>query len=92
VHGVGGAWGAVATGLFIAALRLPEGVSWGGQLGTQLQSIAFTALFAPVATLAILYAMRLAMGDLRVGDEDEYRGLDLSQHSETAYASPASEA
>jgi ammonium transporter, Amt family len=91
VHGVGGAWGAVATGLFIAPFAMAEGVGRGAQIGLQLQSIAFTAVFAPLATIAILFAMRLVMRDLRVSDEDEHRGLDVSQHSETAYASPAGE-
>jgi Amt family ammonium transporter len=87
VHGVGGLWGALATGLFIAPFALPEGVSQGQQIFIQLKSIGFTALFAPVATIVILAVMRLAMGDLRAHEEDEEMGLDLSQHSETAYAS-----
>jgi len=92
VHGVGGTWGALATGLLIAPFAMAEGVGRGAQIWIQLQSIAFTAVFAPAATLVILFAMRLVMGDLRVSEEDEHLGLDLSQHSETAYASPAGEA
>jgi Amt family ammonium transporter len=87
VHGVGGLWGALATGLFIADFALPEGVSQAQQIGRQLASVGFTALFAPLATVVILYAMRALMGDLRVHEEDEAQGLDLSQHSETAYTS-----
>ena len=87
VHGVGGLWGALATGLFIAPFALPEGVSQGQQIFIQLKSIGFTALFAPVGTIVILTVMRMAMGDLRAHEEDEEMGLDLSQHSETAYAS-----
>ncbi len=87
VHGVGGMWGALATALFLADFALPEGMGRGGQLWIQLQSVIFTAVFAPVVTVVILYAMRLVMGDLRVHAEDEALGLDLSQHSETAYAS-----
>jgi ammonia channel protein AmtB len=33
MHGVGGMWGAIATGLFVADFALPEGVSWGGRWG-----------------------------------------------------------
>jgi Amt family ammonium transporter len=85
VHGIGGAWGALATGLFIADFALPEGVTRGAQLWIQVQSIAFTAVFAPLATLAILVLLRLAFGSLRVDDEAEFLGLDLSEHSESAY-------
>jgi Amt family ammonium transporter len=86
VHGIGGTWGALATGLFVAGFALPEGVSWGGQIWIQLKSIAFTAVFAPLATVAILVALRAVFGDLRATDEGEAEGLDLSEHSESAYA------
>jgi Amt family ammonium transporter len=86
VHGIGGTWGALATGLFIADFALPEGVSWGGQLWIQLKSIGFTALFAPVLTAVILLLLRAVFGDLRATDEGEAEGLDLSEHSESAYA------
>jgi Amt family ammonium transporter len=85
VHGVGGTWGAIATGLFIAPFALPEGVSWGTQVGRQLASVAFTAVYAPLVTIGILYALKPVLGDLRVTDEAEFMGVDLSEHSETAY-------
>ncbi len=85
VHGVGGTWGAIATGLFIADFALPEGVTRGGQIAIQLQSVLFTAVAAPLATLAILLVLRALMGDLRVNDEAEFAGLDLSEHQESAY-------
>jgi Amt family ammonium transporter len=87
VHGVGGAWGALATGLFMAGFALPEGVSRGGQIMKQLTSIGFTAVFAVLLSLLILYVLKLALGDLRVSEEAEHSGLDLSEHSETAYGS-----
>jgi len=91
VHGVGGTWGAIATGLFIADFALPEGVTNASQFWLQLQSVAFTAVFAPAATLVILLVLRAIFGSLRVSDEAEYAGLDLSEHSETAYTfGPAS--
>jgi Amt family ammonium transporter len=83
VHGVGGAWGALATGLFIAPFALET--SWGAQILIQLQSIVFTAIFAPLLTLVILLILRAVMGDLRVSAEAESEGLDLSLHSESAY-------
>jgi Amt family ammonium transporter len=85
VHGVGGTWGALATGLFIAPFALPEGVSWGQQVMKQVTSIAFTAAFAPIATIVILGVLRMVFGNLRASEESEYMGLDLSEHSETAY-------
>jgi Amt family ammonium transporter len=85
VHGVGGTWGALATGLFIAPFALPEGVTWGQQVMKQLTSIAFTASFAPIMTIVILGVLRVLFGNLRLSDEAEYVGVDLSEHSETAY-------
>lgn len=89
VHGVGGIWGALATGLFIADFAAPEGVSWGGQILRQLVSIGFTAIYASLATIVILYGLKLALGGWRVDEDEESQGLDLSEHSETAYGSPS---
>ena len=88
VHGIGGAWGALATALFLAPWAGNEGISQGGQLWIQLQSVLFTAVYAGGLTLVILIIMKAIMGDLRVSEEDEHEGLDLSQHSETAYGAP----
>ena len=85
VHGIGGTWGALATGLFIAPWALPEGVSQGAQIVTQLKSIVFTATFAPLATIAILLVLRAIFGSLRLDEESEFLGVDLAEHSETAY-------
>jgi Amt family ammonium transporter len=85
VHGVGGAWGALASGLF--AVSLGSGIeSNAQQVMVQLKSIGFTMVFAPVGTLVILYALRLVFGSLRVADESEFDGLDVSEHSESAYS------
>ncbi|HKK51930.1 MAG TPA: hypothetical protein VKA74_10100, partial [Myxococcota bacterium] len=80
---------ALATGLFIADFAAPEGVSWGEQIVKQLVSIGFTAVFASLATLVILYALKAILGEWRVDAEQESQGLDLSEHSETAYGSPS---
>ncbi len=85
VHGVGGTWGAIATGLFIADFAIPDGVSRGGQILKQLASVGFTAVFASLLTIAILMLLRAVMGDLRVGEEAESMGLDQAEHSESAY-------
>ncbi len=74
VHGVGGAWGALATGLFIADFALDAEVGRGGQVVRQLASIGFTAVFAVGLSLVILFVLRLVMGDLRVSQEAEHAG------------------
>jgi Amt family ammonium transporter len=84
VHGVGGAWGALASGLF--ATSLGAGIeSNAAQVMVQLKSIGFTMVFAPVMTFFILGALRM-FGSLRVAEEEEFEGLDVSAHSESAYA------
>ena len=45
----------------------------------------FTAAFAPALTLVILSALRVVFGDLRVDEDGENEGLDLAEHSESAY-------
>ncbi|MBY0277764.1 ammonium transporter [Candidatus Binatia bacterium] len=84
VHALGGAWGALASGIF--AVTLGSGIeSNAQQVMVQLEGIAFTAVFSPAVTFVILSVLKLFFGDLRVSEEDEVEGLDLSQHSESAY-------
>jgi len=85
VHGVGGTWGAIATGLFIADFGMSDGVGRGAQILKQLASVAITAVFACAATFAILVVLKAVFGNLRVDDEAEFVGLDQSEHSESAY-------
>ena len=86
VHGIGGTWGAVATGLFVGVGygALAEGVTRGEQVLYQLVSIGAAWGWSFVATGAILLAIKYTMG-LRVGSRDEEVGLDVSQHDEVAY-------
>jgi Amt family ammonium transporter len=89
VHGIGGAWGALASGLFAVVYGAPaEGTitSNAQQVMVQLKGIGFTAVFAPAMSFAILMALKLVFGSLRVSDEQEFEGLDVSQHSESAYS------
>jgi Amt family ammonium transporter len=84
VHALGGAWGALASGVFAATLG--SGVeSNAAQIVVQLKGIGFVATFAPIATFAILSVLKLVFGSLKVEEEDEAAGLDLSEHSESAY-------
>ena len=86
VHGIGGTWGAVATGLFVGVGygALAEGVTRGEQILYQLVSIGAAWGWSFVATGVILLAIKYTMG-LRVPDRDEELGLDVSQHDEIAY-------
>jgi Amt family ammonium transporter len=89
VHGVGGTWGALATGLFASKAINPagnDGLIFGnpGQLWIQLISVVATIAFAMVLTAIILSVLKAVMG-LRVSDEEERMGLDLTQHNERAY-------
>ena len=89
VHGVGGTWGALATGLFASkAINAAgnDGLFFGnpGQLWTQFEGVLVTIVFAMVVTAIILAILRALMG-LRVSDEEERMGLDLTQHNERAY-------
>ena len=87
VHGVGGIWGALATGIFASAsVGGVSGVIEGnwGQLGTQVISILVVAAFAFVLTMIIGKVIDMTIG-LRVRQEEETIGLDISQHGERAY-------
>jgi len=90
VHGVGGTWGALATGIF-ATKAVNEaggnGLLYGdpGQLRKQIVAVAATLVLGFVMTIVILKVLDAVMG-LRVTEDDELAGLDLSQHSETAYS------
>src|SRR5690606_28490431 len=83
VHGIGGAWGALASGLFATTLG-GDIESIGQQIVVQVISIVFTAIFAPLATIVILLGIKAVIG-LRPDEEDEVTGLDLTEHSEAAY-------
>jgi Amt family ammonium transporter len=85
VHGVGGTWGAIATGLFIADFAMVDGVSRGAQVLKQRTSVGFTAAFACVGTFVILVVLKAVFGNLRVEAEAEFLGLDQAEHSESAY-------
>ena len=89
VHGVGGVFGALATGVF--AWKAVNGAGGDGllhgnpgQLGAQLVAVLATVLLAAPATFLILKLVDALVG-LRVSAEEELGGLDLSLHAENAY-------
>ena len=91
VHGVGGIWGAIATGIFaVAAIGGTAGLIDGnaGQVLTQVIAVVATMVYSFVVTAIILKALDLIPGlGLRVSNEDEDIGLDLSAHGERAFVS-----
>jgi Amt family ammonium transporter len=88
VHGVGGAWGAIATGIFATATITggAEGLLHGDaeQFFNQVISVAATIAYSLVVTYVILKVIDVVMG-LRVSEDEEILGLDASQHGERAY-------
>ena len=90
IHGVGGVFGILATGLFASkAINAAgaDGLFFGnaGQFGIQAIMVCAVALFSLIGTWIILRVVNAVVG-LRVSPEDESTGLDLSQHNERAYS------
>jgi ammonium transporter, Amt family len=89
IHGVGGTWGALAIGVF-ASKAINEagadGLIFGSAdlLGIQAIAIGVTWIYSFLVTLFLLKILDWTMG-LRVSEEDESGGLDLSQHNEVGY-------
>lgn len=88
VHGIGGIWGAIATGLFATPMiqSAYSGAFYGNpkQLGIQLIAIVVTLVYSGVLTAVIFKIVEKTLG-IRANDEEEILGLDLTQHDEIAY-------
>jgi len=89
VHGIGGIWGVIATGLWATTLINPAGDNGLFNGGThlilvQFLAVAVTVVFAFVGTLLLLMVVN-AITRLRVSEQDERIGLDLTQHREAGY-------
>ncbi|MBK5966327.1 ammonia channel protein [Thiocystis minor] len=88
VHAVGGIVGALLTGIFAAAslggAGLADGVTIAGQLWIQTKGVLVTLVYTAVLSYIILKLVDLTIG-LRVNEEQETEGLDLSQHDERGY-------
>ena len=88
IHGVGGTWGAIATGLWATTTINPDGANglfYGGSLlGPQLLSLVIAYVFAIVGTF-ILFKIVSAFMDMRVSIGSESLGIDISEHGEGAY-------
>jgi len=90
VHGIGGFWGAIATGIFASSAINPAGADGlihgnPGLVWTQFVDAAIIVGYSVVVTFIILKIIDITIG-LRVNREEEIQGLDLTQHSETGYS------
>jgi Amt family ammonium transporter len=89
VHGIGGIWGALATGIFATVAvnsAATDGAAFGNfsQLGVQAIAVLASVTYSAVMTFVILKVINVFVG-LRVPEDDEVLGLDASQHREAAY-------
>jgi Amt family ammonium transporter len=88
VHGIGGAAGAILTGVFALSSinSLGKGAIDGnvGQIWVQIQGLLIAGIYCAVVTFVILMALKYTIG-LRVTKEEEMEGLDLSQHGESIH-------
>ena len=88
VHGVGGALGTILVSVFASAafggLGLADGMTIASQLGVQLTGVAAVAVWSGVATFIIIKVVTAMVG-LRVDEETEITGLDISAHGERGY-------
>jgi ammonium transporter, Amt family len=88
VHGVGGIWGALATGIFASSAVNPAGSGLldgnPHQLMVQATGAGATIVYSVIVTFILLKIIDVTIG-LRVSSDDETQGLDLTQHSEVGY-------
>ena len=90
VHGVGGIVGTLLVAVLatdsFSGLGLAEGMTVTSQLSVQAASVAITVLWTAIASYIILKVISATIG-LRVDEQDEIEGLDISQHGERGYHS-----
>ncbi len=88
VHGIGGILGTFLCGILVAeqfgGAGLAEGVTMGQQVWVQLQGILAVLIWTIIATFVILQIVKVIVG-LRVDDQQETEGLDITQHEEAGY-------
>jgi Amt family ammonium transporter len=88
VHGVGGATGTILTALLAASVfggvGYGEGQSVGGQLGVQAIGVVAVIIWSLAATFVIVKVAQALVG-LRISEDDEVQGLDLTAHGEAGY-------
>lgn len=82
VHGIGGMWGALATGLFVS---IGSDLTRMAQFVLQVQGVIVAVIYAVVGTLIVGSITHLISGSMRVSDREETLGLDLTQHGERGF-------
>jgi Amt family ammonium transporter len=89
VHGIGGIVGTILTGVFVDArlggVGFHPGMTLGSQVGVQILGVAAAAAWCAVATYVILKVIDATLR-LRVAEDSEREGLDLTQHGESGYS------
>ncbi|MCF3628733.1 ammonium transporter [Thalassospiraceae bacterium LMO-SO8] len=89
VHGVGGSLGTILVAFLCApmfgGLGLPEGKTMVDALGVQALGLAATVAWSAVATFILVKITAGLTGGIRVREDDELEGLDITNHGETAY-------
>ena len=90
VHGIGGLFGALATGIFasssLGGIGYAEGVTMGAQFMVQVKAVLVTLVWCGVGSVILYKIVDVTVG-LRVPAEAEREGLDLATHGEAAYHS-----
>ena len=90
VHGVGGILGAILTGVFASQSlggtggATPDTFAMGAQVWIQVKSVLLTVVWSGVVAFIAFKIADLTLG-LRVSEEEEREGLDITSHGETAY-------
>jgi Amt family ammonium transporter len=85
VHGICGVWGTLAVGIFGDLSKIGSGLTRGGQIGVQALGIVSVFAWVVIAALLLFGALK-ALKVLRVGPEEELRGLDISEHGVESYS------
>ncbi len=91
IHGIGGIVGAIMTGILCAPSLggtgfVVEAGTMGAQVFAQIKGVVTTIVWSGVGSLVLIYIVKAIIG-IRVAEEDERQGLDLTSHGESAYHS-----
>ncbi len=93
VHGVGGILGTLLAGVFVSqelgvfsGNGYAEGMTMGSQLGVQVIGILATGVYTAVITVILFKVVGMLTGGVRVSDDEEQMGLDISDHDEKGYS------
>jgi Amt family ammonium transporter len=93
VHGVGGILGTLMAGVFVSqelgvfsGNGYAEGMTMGSQLGVQIIGILAVGIYTAVVTYVLIKLVGMLTSGLRVTDDEEQMGLDISDHDEKGYS------